>query len=82
MDEKSKLKNLKDLEYNHIISKQNVSFVLVGTAIISVMISDPNLLPSDLSKSDLILFFILAGIVFFLYFGRKLNEIEEEIKRL
>ncbi len=34
MDEKQKIKNLKDLEYNHILNKQNIALVLIGTAII------------------------------------------------
>jgi len=35
-------KNIKDLEYNHILSKQNVFLVIFGTAIISIIVKDFN----------------------------------------
>lgn len=47
-DEKLKLKNIKDLEYNHLLNKQNVFLIIFGTAIISVILSDR--LPDGLTK--------------------------------
>jgi len=47
-DEKLKLKNIKDLEYNHLLNKQNVFLIMFGTAIISIILSDQ--VPEDITK--------------------------------
>ncbi len=79
-DEKIKLKNIKDLEYNHILNKQNVFLITFGTAIISVILS--NNIPEDLTKGGLILAFILAIILSLMYYGKKLEDKIEEIKNI
>jgi len=80
MDEKQKQKNLKDLEYNHIISKQNISLVLVGTAILYSIFTES--LPIAVSRGNLIFFLVLVGIAFLWYFGKQLDDIKKEIENL
>jgi len=80
MDEKLKLKNIKDLEYNTILNKQNIFLIIFGTAIISIILSDK--LPEDITKWGLILAFILAIILFLLYYGRKLENKINEVKNI
>lgn len=80
MNEQEKLKNLKDLEYNHLLNKQNIALVLTGTAIIYVIFAEK--LPPNLIKGNLLLFLIWMGIIFLWYFGRELNKIEEEIRKI
>jgi hypothetical protein len=79
-DEKRKLKNIKDLEYNHILNKQNVFLIIFGTAIISVILS--NNIPEEITKGGLILAFILAIILSLMHYGRKLEEKIEEIRNI
>lgn len=73
-------KNIKDLEYNHILNKQTTLLVLIGTAIISVFLIDR--LPIDTPKLDIILFLFFVAIMSILYFDNKLKELKEEIKNL
>lgn len=77
-DNKIKLKNIKDLEYNKILNQQNIVLVLIGTAIITVSLT--NNLPQ--SKSDIIIFLILVVIFFIVYFSQKLDKIKKEIENI
>ena len=52
MNEAEKKKNLNDLEYNHILSKQNIALVLVGTAVLYTIFTER--LPSNVSRGNLI----------------------------
>lgn len=79
-DEKLKLKNIKDLEYNHILNKQNVFLITFGTAIISIILSES--IPRELTKGGLIFMFILGIILSLLYYGKKLEDKVGEIKNL
>jgi len=78
MKEKEKLKNIKDLEYNHLLNKQNVFLIVLATAIISIILNDN--FPEDLSKWGLILAFILGIILSLLHYSKKLEEKINEIK--
>lgn len=80
MDKKQKLKNLKDLEYNHLLNKQNIALVLVGTAFLYVLFTRD--LPAEIKRSDLIFFLILLGITFLWYFSKQLNKVKDEIEKL
>lgn len=80
MRDETILKNIKDLEYNHILNKQNVFLVLFGTSVISIILSEK--LPENISKWGLVLAFILAIILSLLYFSKKLEEKIKEIKNL
>ena len=79
-DEKLKLKNIKDLEYNHLLNKQNVFVITLGTAIISTILSEQ--LPENLTKWNLILAFILGLILSLLYYSRKIRDKIDEIKEI
>lgn len=79
-DEKLKLKNIKDLEYNHLLNKQNVFLIVFATAIISIILSDK--LPEDLTKWGLILAFILAIILSLLNYSKKLEDKLSEIRNV
>ena len=79
-DEKSKLKNIKDLEYAHLLNNQNVFVIVLGTAIISTILSDA--LPEGLTKWGLVLAFILMIILSLLHYSKKLEDKAEEIKEI
>ena len=74
------LKNIKDLEYNHLLNKQNVFIIIFGTAIISTILSDK--LPENLTKWSLVLVFILAIIFSLLHYSKKLEDKINEIKNI
>lgn len=78
-DEKLKLKNIKDLEYNHLLNKQNVFLIIFGIAIISTVLSDK--LPEGFTKWGLVFAFILAIILSLLYYSKKLEDKLNEIKK-
>lgn len=80
MNETEKKKNLKDLEYNHILSKQNIALVLVGTAVLYAVFTEN--LPINVSRGNLILLLVLIGIMFLWYFGKQLNDVKNDIKKL
>ena len=79
-EEKEKLKNIKDLEYNHLLNKQNVFVIVSATAVISIVLT--NDFPENLSKWNLVLTSILAIILSLLYYGKKLENKTDEIKKL
>lgn len=77
-DEKLKLKNIKDLEYNHLLNKQNIFVIVFATAVISIILSDK--LPEELTKWGLVLAFILAIILSLLHYSKKLEDKLNEIR--
>jgi len=79
-EEKEKLKNIKDLEYNHLLNKQNVFVIVSATAVISIVLT--NDFPENLSKWNLVLTSILAIILSLLYYGKKLENKTKEIQNL
>ena len=79
-DKKQKLKNIIDLEYNHILNKQNVFLIVLATASISVILSDK--LPENLTKWGLVLAFILAIILSLLNYSKKLEDKLNEIRKI
>lgn len=79
-DEKLKLKNIKDLEYNHLLNKQNIISVIIGTAVISIVLSEK--IPEGFSKYGLIIALILTELFFLLHYSNKLEEKSQEIKEM
>lgn len=79
-DKDLKLKNIKDLEYNHLLNKQNVFLIIFGTAIISTILADK--VPGDVPKWGLVLAFILAIILSLLHYSKKIEDKLGEIKNL
>ena len=79
-DEKEKLKNIKDLEYNHLLNKQNVFLIVLATAIISIILSEK--FPENLTKWGLVLACILAIIISLLYYSKKLEDKLNEIEKI
>jgi len=80
LNEFEKQKNIKDLEYNHLLNKQNISLILIGTAIITTLFTEN--LPLGLSRDNLLLFLISVGIIFLWYFGKELNRVKEDIIKI
>jgi hypothetical protein len=80
MKDKIILKNIKDLEYNHLLNKQNVFLIFFSTSIISIILNEE--FPKNVSKFGLVLAFILAIILSLLYFGKKLEDKLNEIKNM
>ena len=80
-DERLKLKNIRDLEYNHILDKQNISLILIGTAIISISINS-ELFPENLSKMGSISALILFMFLIILFYSKKLEKKVDEIKNI
>ena len=66
IDEREKEKNIKDLEYNHILNKQNIFVIILGTAVISTILGDK--IPENITKGGLILAFILGIILSLLHY--------------
>lgn len=79
-DEKLRLKNIKDLEYNRLLNNQNVFLIIFGTAIISTILSET--IPEDLTKGGLVLAFALAILLSLLHYGKKLEDKIKEIKNV
>ena len=77
MEPRDKLKNIKDLEHNNLLNKQNIILILTGTAIISLLITK-----GIKDSVYLIGLFILIGIFSIIYFNRKLKKIIQEISQL
>lgn len=79
---KQKEKNILDLEYNHILNKQNILVILLGTAIISVAFIDS--IPEEIRVSRLELIFLFAATIIgvLIYFSKKLEDKVEEIEKL
>ena len=77
---KQKEKNIKDLEYNHLLNKQNIFVIILGTAVISTILSDN--LPENITKGGLILAFILGIILSLLHYSKKLKNMIEEIRNI
>ena len=48
MDEREKLKNLKDLEFNKTLNHQNIWLVLIGTAMLTILLQES--IPLDLDR--------------------------------
>ncbi len=80
MDATEKRKNIKDLEYNDTLNKQNITLVLVGTASVSVLLAEK--LPAQLQPAEIVIPLLLAGLIFFVYFRKKLQSIKQEIATL
>lgn len=77
MNKKQIQKNLYDLEYNKILNFQNFLFILVGTAVISIWLSD-----SIANKTILLLLLFLSFIYFKYSYDKKLNKIKINIENL
>ena len=48
MDEREKLKNLKDLEFKKKLKHQNIWLVLIGTAMLTILLQES--IPLDLDR--------------------------------
>ena len=79
---KQKDKNIKDLEYNHLLNKQSIALVLIGTAIISTLLVEklPESLGVDKVELLIFLFVVLLGVLS--YFSKKLEDKLEEVRKL
>lgn len=76
--ERDTRKNLLDLEYNTKLNSLNIFLVLIGTAIISIILSSINL---SLKKFGL--GFLSIGIVLISwYYHSTLNRIKEQIRNI
>lgn len=80
VSKQDKEKNIKYLEYNLLLNKQNIILILVGTAIISITLSDK--LPFGLPKHGLIAILFLIGLIFLAYYSNKLEEKAQEIRSI
>lgn len=80
MSKVQKEKNIKDLEYNRILNVQNIWVILLGTAIISVLLT--NTLPLGTNKGDIIFLLGVSLIAVLIYYPRKLEEKAKEIRKL
>lgn len=82
MEDKSKIKNIKDLEFSRTLSDQNIFLVLVGTLIISVLFGDISHAFIQTTKSELIIVLTLFAILFYYLTSRKLNSTLNTIREL
>jgi hypothetical protein len=80
MKSQEKLKNIKDLEYSHLLNKQNIFLIVLATAIISVILSKD--LPEYVNKPGLILALIFGFLLSLLYYSKKIKEKLSEIEAI
>jgi len=80
LTKEERIKNIKDLEYNHLLNKQNIFLGLIGASILSVILTSE--LPNNVNKTDVLILLILIGILVYIYFDNKLNKIIDYIKRI
>ena len=78
MNKKQFQKNLYDLEYHEVLNYQNMSMILIGTFIISFILSNyPN------ESKVIIIFLSILVIIYFRYiFNKRIQEIRSKIKEL
>ena len=84
VDDANKTKNLMDLQYNRILSEQNIYLVFIGTLIVSSFFTNiSKLYPGlTLTNRDVLIFLFFVGAFAINYFSAKLNNLEEEIKNI
>ena len=71
-------KNLKDLEYNKTLGRENILLVLIGTSFISIFLTPNEII--GIGKIWLIGAIIAVFILSIIFFDKKLRNIEEEIR--
>ena len=80
ISEEQKEKNIRDLEYNYLLNKENIALVLIGTAIISVILTEE--LPVSIPKINVLIFLLIFGVGSLAYFSKKLENKAKEIRSL
>ncbi len=74
-------KNVKDLEYQHLLNMQNIILGFIGAAIITVLFLQS--LPTNWpNKENTIFLLFFLALFFFLYFRKELRKKLESIKSL
>jgi len=82
INQEQKEKNIRDLEYNHLLNKQSIALVLLGTAIISVILISKLPEGIKLNKLELLISLSIALALVFQHFSKKLEKKVEEIRNL
>lgn len=85
MENKEKLKNIKDLEYNRLLNLENILLAFIGAAIISVILIKPEDLPiqlQDIGKAQMLFYLALLIFIVFAFINAKLKQVTDEIKKL
>ncbi|MBI4155551.1 hypothetical protein HY498_05730 [Candidatus Woesearchaeota archaeon] len=82
MEDKLKIKNIKDLEFSRTLSDQNIFLVLIGTLIISVLFADISNLFIKTTKAELVIVLTLFALLFYYLTSRRLNSTLNTIKNL
>ena len=80
MDKQTKQKNIKDLEYNHTLSKKNLAMVLIGTALITTAFTKNLAIP--LERSSVIFILSITAIASWKFFNEQLELIKQDILKL
>ena len=81
MDNKQIEKNIKDLTYSQIIGWENISLVLLGTAIVTIIFS-PQERPLAIAKITWLSFLVPALGITLRYFEKRTKNILVEIRAL
>jgi len=82
LSEQQKEKNVKDLEYNHLLNKQNVGLAFFGSGILAVLLAKDLPAYIGLARLDILVFLISGAITVFLYFGHELQKKAQEIRNI
>lgn len=80
MDNKQKIKNIKDLEYNYLLNQKNIVMVIIGTAIIAVLFTESYSL--TIPQHIVLIFLTIMGVHLWLRCTQKLNIIKQDILKL
>ncbi len=78
MEKKDIRKNIKDLEYANLLNKESIILVLIGTAVVSVILTPHTVL--NIAKIWLIAVLTAFFIVMTVLYNKRLNKIREEIQ--
>ena len=79
MDKIDIQKNIRDLEYQHLLNMQNIFLGFIGAAIITVLFL-PQLPQNWPPKEDTIFLLAFLAVIFFFYFREELKEKIEAIQ--
>lgn len=74
------IKNIKDLEYNRVLNRENILLVLVGTSLLSLILTEE--IPFHISRWWLLAMLISIATLIIIVFNRRLSKILEEIRNL
>jgi len=82
ISEEQKEKNVKDLEYGHLLNKQNIFLAFFGSAILATLLAEQLPRYVGFTRTEILIFLIIGASGGFLYFGNALERKAQEIRSI